>query len=91
MPDPNDGSRARATGPADRRGGLLGQVVGLVDPGDGVGSDSVSGRSGIGGQPRLDLGQELEDPRPALGGVIEMDMQVRDPLDAQPLARARGG
>ena len=52
----------------------------------GVGSDSADGHVRVGRRARLDLGQELEDPGAALGGVVEMDVQIRDPLDPQALA-----
>ena len=35
---------------------------------------------------RLELGEELEDARAALGGVVEVDVEVRDALDPQALA-----
>ena len=41
------------------------------------------GSSAIGLAPGFELGEQLEDARAALGGVVELDMEVRDPLDPQ--------
>jgi len=38
----------------------------------------------VGDGTALELGQELQDPRPALGRVIELDVQLRDPLQVEP-------
>ena len=51
----------------------------------GVGSDSP-GVASSGVAPGLELVEELEDARPALDRVVELDVQVRDPLDPQPRA-----
>ena len=42
-------------------------------------------------RPASMLVQQLEDPRAALGGVVELEVELRDPLEPQPLARARAG
>ena len=42
--------------------------------------------SGSGIAPGLELGEQLEDARAALGGVVELDVQVRDAPDPQPRA-----
>src|SRR3954454_12513448 len=61
------------------------EIVGLVDTGHGrrqrLGQWCIRVRT----LPRIKLGKELEDPRATLGSLVEVDVQVRDPLDPQPL------
>ena len=75
------------TGGRTADGGSSGRSSGWPRRGTGVGSDSAIGAVRIGHAPGLELGQQLEDPRAALGGVVEVDVQVRDPPDPQPPAQ----
>ena len=71
---------------SDRGRRLLAEVVGLMDPGDRRRQRLGHGHVRVGRRACFDVGEELEDPGAALGGVVEMDVQVRDPLDPQALA-----
>ena len=57
----------------------------------GVGSVSPSGRSPSGAVPALELVEQLQDARAPLGRVVELDVQVRDALDAAASGPARAG
>jgi hypothetical protein len=67
-------------------GGRLGlEIVRLVDTWyrrrQRLGQRSVRVRA----LSRVELGEELEDARATLGGLVEVHVQVRDPLDPEPL------
>ena len=85
-----DERRARGrggTGRPDRRRRLLGQVVGLAETGHRRGQRFGDRGVRVRHVPGLELGEELEDPRAALGRVVEVDVQVRDPADPEPPAQ----
>src|SRR4051794_16824898 len=68
-----------------RRGRFGLEIVGLVDTSHGRRQRLGQWRIRVRTLPRIKLGKELEDPRATLGGLVEVDVQVRDPLDPQPL------
>ena len=67
-------------------GGSSGRSPSWGSRATGVGSDSPSGRSRSGVAAGLELVEQLEDARAALGGVVELDVEVGDAPDAQPPA-----
>ena len=86
------GGRASSPGPRrdrrpDRRRRLFGQVVRLAEAWhrrrQRFGDRGVRIRHA----PGLELGQQLEDPRTALGRVVQVDVQVRDAPDPEPPAQ----
>jgi hypothetical protein len=52
--------------------------------GDGRRQRLGDGDIGVRDRARFEFGQHLEDARAALGGVVEVDVEVRDAPDAQP-------
>ena len=51
----------------------------------GVGRVSPSARLAFGRSPRLDLVEQVQDPRPALERLVELEVELRDPLQPEPL------
>ena len=75
--------RVRGLGGMTADGGSSGRSPSWGTRATGVGSVSPSGRSASGDGAGLELVEEVQHARPALGGVVELDVQVRDAPDAE--------
>ena len=80
--------RTRADGLADRRRRLAREVVGLVDARRPASAATRrAGRPASGLSPDSSSASSCRMRVPALGRVVELDVEVRDPLDPEPLAQ----